>query len=615
MNPISTKALQREPQNNEPTIQSVYSSSSRLSSKSIQMGGGGDGEDDQHHMHEITVDKIDLDFDMTKLIFDTIDVQFTKRIFLFQVALNLVPHAFLIVQFIIYPFTSYKITNWFAQGYTRTDFGNVLFNHIVPILVYVMVTCYWIAPNTPTIPNTQAIQDVLGGACWIPLCFYILHRVTVGVKYASLTKTEYDRFMSSETLEQVSTYQNQLQLLTSWANQRADALIRFEVAAAAARVGADIQDLYFIIPSPYKSRTFSNQFRRWQAFLSCQKTITGFTDEIAEDHSHAHGIPLCEVMIKQPDKSYKVSVFDVCKSTLMWVDMAPHGESRNTKITFLIALVNLVIPFFVLANHSIDIKDTTGCIIASVFYVTSTIINFLFYKLIFGFVSVALIDGSRRTYEVKILEDFLRVSDVGMEMKKTQKLMSSGMEKLSTKAKIQGLTHFPTPVTRRSSLEFAADINFPPTTTGGAPFRPSQQSAARPESIDLSRASSGTTMSMGEEFDENEMTRIPRMSMTFYGRNNILAWSYSRAIFKHFGDRFKIRIDIFLVLMTALIFFLLIIVIALALADLNSIKKGSITYQSPLTQQTMVASFLTIAFILLYIWTGAKINLDYQAHK
>lgn len=37
--------------------------------------------------------------------------------------------------------------------------------------------------------------EKLAGALWVPFFVYIVHRMLIALKYASLTKTEYSRYM------------------------------------------------------------------------------------------------------------------------------------------------------------------------------------------------------------------------------------------------------------------------------------------------------------------------------------------------------------------------------------------------------------------------------------
>ena len=60
--------------------------------------------------------------------------------------------------------------------------------------------------------ETQDSQGIFTGAIAYPVMFFVLHRMAVAIKYASLSKSEYERLMSCETFEQARKYQRQIQI-------------------------------------------------------------------------------------------------------------------------------------------------------------------------------------------------------------------------------------------------------------------------------------------------------------------------------------------------------------------------------------------------------------------
>ena len=66
----------------------------------------------------------------------------------------------------------------------------------------------------------------------------------MAAKYACLSPTEMDRFFSETNINVSNLYQTQMQLLTGWYNQRDD-VINFELGAAAVRLGAKINQMYY----------------------------------------------------------------------------------------------------------------------------------------------------------------------------------------------------------------------------------------------------------------------------------------------------------------------------------------------------------------------------------
>ena len=57
--------------------------------------------------------------------------------------------------------------------------------------------------------------DAENGSFFNPLAFYLVQKCMVSLKYASLTDSEYERFMASPDLATSRLYQSQMQLLTA----------------------------------------------------------------------------------------------------------------------------------------------------------------------------------------------------------------------------------------------------------------------------------------------------------------------------------------------------------------------------------------------------------------
>lgn len=66
--------------------------------------------------------------------------------------------------------------------------------------------------------------------------------MTVALKYACLSKTEWVRFNVEDSPTAAALYMQQLQLMSGWYQQRNDVLL-FELGAAAVRIGAKIDSM------------------------------------------------------------------------------------------------------------------------------------------------------------------------------------------------------------------------------------------------------------------------------------------------------------------------------------------------------------------------------------
>ena len=115
--------------------------------------------------------------------------------------------------------------------------------------------------------------------------------------------------MSADTRVGV-IYQTQMQLVTSLSSRSMKSVMRFEMAAAAARVGVDIRELAFLVQNPEEGAFARRQFEKWHLLLSGAESGGGGGKEGSA--SAAGGQPArpgqSDHMIRRPDGSYKVRV-------------------------------------------------------------------------------------------------------------------------------------------------------------------------------------------------------------------------------------------------------------------------------------------------------------------
>ncbi len=211
-------------------------------------------------------------YDKTIMIFDSIALQFSVRVFFRQ----LLAHTVIIFA----PF----VTNVTAQGFTKNiqnEIMPIVYNIVFPLILYLMLISYFMCPAQD--------KRILAGAFLIPLIYFIQHKLIVALKYASLSDTEYLRFMTCKDYKITQIYQSQMQLIAAWLN-REENVLEFELGAAAARVGAKINEIAIIVQGsacngpvlcvfnyffstivcvldPNQSESSQSQFRNWNAFL------------------------------------------------------------------------------------------------------------------------------------------------------------------------------------------------------------------------------------------------------------------------------------------------------------------------------------------------------------
>ena len=79
-------------------------------------------------------------------------------------------------------------------------------------------------------------QPGVRGAYFFPLIYWIMHRISIALKYASLSDTEYKRYFECTSIELMKEYRDQMQIFTGWSVLNTK-VAQFELGAASIRVG------------------------------------------------------------------------------------------------------------------------------------------------------------------------------------------------------------------------------------------------------------------------------------------------------------------------------------------------------------------------------------------
>ncbi|RYH20257.1 hypothetical protein EON65_24035 [archaeon] len=135
------------------------------------------------------------------LIYDAIGVQFHFTVFVYQ----LFVHIFIFVAPFVLP-------NPHGQGFQLNLTPSARFNIIPPICVYLSILLYFCL--------SQHDQQAVDTFVYIPVLFFLAHRIILSLKYASLSETEYQRFnsckdpaMSADYLRQMMLYSGNLHVV------------------------------------------------------------------------------------------------------------------------------------------------------------------------------------------------------------------------------------------------------------------------------------------------------------------------------------------------------------------------------------------------------------------
>ena len=126
------------------------------------------------------------------LLFTSYSVYFNRAVFFEEFLLNS-----------LHPFTCW--VNPYMHSWN--DFSSILgvvFVHGTPIMIIMLII------------STYMAGDLNEGEYVLPLVMYLLHKVAVSLKYASLSPEEYSKLQSARDAATVQSYQQQVQMIASW---------------------------------------------------------------------------------------------------------------------------------------------------------------------------------------------------------------------------------------------------------------------------------------------------------------------------------------------------------------------------------------------------------------
>jgi len=207
--------------------------------------------------------------------------------------IHLFPFVFMILRPNIPELVSMGI--W-PRGTWRMKFVSVYRNHIPTLLLMIIsILLASLLLNKDVWDERYSneyipVLQVLSGIWCCPLICFICHRIAVANKYATLSRSEYNLVVNQADPERIVDQQNRLNLLTGWLGKSYSETVNFEINAAAARSGVDCLHGHFYIADPLSNYSAYQNFRLWQAFLLCKQTLDGLNHELHPD--------LADVMLK-----------------------------------------------------------------------------------------------------------------------------------------------------------------------------------------------------------------------------------------------------------------------------------------------------------------------------
>ncbi len=557
------------------------------------------------------------------IVFDAIGIQFHAGVFFYQLFIHL-----------FFPLI-FTVKNKYGQG-VRMHFFHIWWNIACPIIIYIMIGTYFAC--------SKSDQEYLGQSIFIPLMFYVVHRCILSVKYASLSGTEYERFVNCKDKYTINMYMVQIHLM-GWMTLD-PAVLYFELGAASARIGIKINELYlYICDSTESSISAESQFRYWNAFLRGHDTIDWDSKPAPE--------------IKTlPSGRVGVSVYNICMALIL---RAAAKDSHPFYINFfLTAIVGLIIAisFVPLVSNWSSINSKA---IAVIFQITSVIINAQFGYVFFSLLYLAIIDIKRQKRMVEMLHCMIRSTDLMMQndlsvlpphlivsdyCRQVSDARLNAILSITDEHEYVGSSPAGTVLSKikEGDEEEEDDEEVEDIAVVGhsgrideetKEFTPKRRSLAQNEFELLNDEGDGEEVTdrmsvvLGENIArEAAFALTPRV--TFRYAENVIGWLYTRLTIQHFGDRFRARIDLYvgkwispLSLISHLYhcysigvsLLLTLFLMLFALISVFSAANRQEAFMSVFFIQSFLAVTLLLFYLLLIFSLGAAVNAELDLHR
>ena len=191
---------------------------------------------------------------------------------------------------------------------------------------------------------------------------------------------------------------------------------RFEIAAGAHRADVtNVDAIKFMIENPHSSKIAKTRMEEWSHFLmyttpelhtTMGYSATDMNDNDKKDHMLSKEGYHFNLQ-KQPDGSYALSLFDLCRHVQIWAHQEA-GKELNSKLnwisTFAIIVIALI-PFFTLMNGTWHVTNN----VTILFLAITTFDCLFFLRTIFTrFMMGAIIDYRRQYVMQRAFNDLLR---------------------------------------------------------------------------------------------------------------------------------------------------------------------------------------------------------------
>jgi hypothetical protein len=509
------------------------------------------------------------------MFFDTISVQFHFGAFLYQFAAHILLPAF--------P----------CMVNTAGQLVGTYYTYTIPILAYVMIVAYALCDG-------GAVKG-MEGALFIPLIYFLQHRLVIAMKYGSMSTTEYKKFMTCKDQDVCVGYRDQVQLGSGWMVFHPD-VIHFELAAASARIGARINDIHICIASVDCGSSALNQLRAWNAFLRGHDVI---------DFSS----PPCRQLRALPDGNFRLSVYDLCEGLVQ--KALKFGDDRNFFVINtikLFTLINLLIPLVLICYFFDPSTEPLTIFYMAVFYVSSTMVNYVFAEIFYKLLYIAMVDVYRQLSMMSDLNCMIRLTDIMLYAELSsisQDLSERELDRVDQRVaeiiSIKGSSEAFLPVQFEDPDEDAPDIYHHEPASHSAT---SAQPVLAEAHVVQSQGMVGRSCVLGERiYKDNEAHWLPRLS--FDESHNIVAWTHARLVMQNFGERFHFRLEMYVASAIAMVLILMV----LGLLHLGLSEHRMETFLTPWFLQSLLSVTMCIAFLVMIVQTGALVNGKMEQHS
>jgi hypothetical protein len=454
-------------------------------------------------------------------IFDSLFTHFFLRRFLKQIA----AHLFL-------PFI-FLLENPRAQGFAFSNVFQIFSNLGLPICVYLAMVSYF-----STSGKERADVSFL---VVIPLMFFLMNRLLIATKYASLSKTEYQRFIESDVVTGL-TYQEQMSLVSAWSKHNQQVFM-FELGCASVRCGVAFKNMSFSIPK-LAVKSDKRHLYQWNALMR------GHT--FLEDSSQlVHSLKL------QADESYLVSLNEILQSLFLKASRSHFSNDYKKHVALSAASISCAIPLI----YALKFLSLHGS--ASFWYycyhASATIVLFCFSFSVYEILCVAIFDVARLLKVLRDLSGFIRLNDLLFPVSFPSRKVKdySDIEAslaLYRRSAILGAVAA-TEETITATTDNNIDDEAPSASEVGGRDSNLAASAAKMKVSESSAAArdSSCSVCMDQFIEESsngkycewtdDVAIIPKVSL--HDHQNVQTWTFARLAVQNLGNRFRFRLDIY----------------------------------------------------------------------